>query len=220
MAIKPLSKSELRHIGDAVRDFIWVGSKPLPKVEYLPEPLEGECAWYVVMTNPRCEHRAQTGLVEKGFGVYLPQYKLEKIVKRTKQRKTVDRSLFPRYLFVWAPHGSWPRITSTDGVESLVREFGRQGPPVKVTAMAVQKLLDLQNAGTFDQMMAAATKGKAKKQKAPFAAGQRVMVLEGPFRDFYATVEKAIAGYQADILVDIFGRPTPVTLDVAQIRAL
>ena len=209
MAIKPLSKSELRHIGDAIRDFIWVGSKPLPKVEYLPEPEEGECKWYVVMTNPRCEHRAQSGLIEKGFGAYLPQYKLEKIVKRTKERKIVNRSLFPRYMFVRAPEGSWTRITSTDGVECLVRST--LGKPVSVAGEAIEKLLDRQNSGAFDEL-----KGEA----GPVQKGDLVRVVRGAFFTFEATVAKVFNGKHVDIMVDLFGKPHTVRVPVDHVESL
>lgn len=228
MAVKPLNKSELRGICEVVRDWIHVGSKPLHQVEYLPEPEEGICSWYVIMTNPRCEHRAQSGLIEKGFGTYLPQYRLEKITKRTKERTIIKRSLFPRYMFVWAPEGSWPRITSTDGVEGLVREFGRHGAPVKVSIEAVQALMDRTNEGAFDEMISPLDmpkkmrdpKRQLMKLEPPFAPGEQVRVLTGPFAQFYAVVERAIAGHSADILISIFGRPTPVTVDIAQISAV
>ena len=218
MAIKPLSKPELRDISQALsariepkRDWINVATKPIPRVEYLPEPQEGECAWYVIMTNPRCEHRAQTALIEKGFGVYLPQYRMEKIVKRTKERKIINRTLFPRYMFVWAPEGSWPRITSTDGVECLVREFGRVGAPVSIPDEAVKKLIDRQESGAFDEMMA---------NSSVFAKGDLVRVVKGAFFTFKATVLKAFSGKHVDIIVDLFGREHKVRVPVDHLETL
>ena len=221
MAVKQLSKRELRDISETlkptlypIRDWIHVSTKPLPKVEYLPELDEGACAWYVVMTNPRCEHRAQTGLIEKGFGVYLPQYRLEKIIKRRGGgvRAIINRTLFPRYMFVWAPHGSWPRITSADGVECLVREFGRYGPPVTIPSDDIKMLMDRQNAGAFDEMM--------DRQKGAFAKGDCVRVIKGPFFTFQAVVEKALSGKNVDILVELFGKPHKVRVPVDHLESL
>lgn len=216
--LKPLSKSELRQMA---RDYIDVGTK-LPNVQYVPEREEGPSAWYVVMTNPRCEARAQSGLIDKGFAVYLPQYKLERLLGRKGKtaRAITSRTLFPRYMFVRAPFGSWPRITSTDGIQGLVRDCGVSGRPLSVSDQAVAMLLDHQNAGAFDELLdpEKQPKGRAKKMQPPFSDGEKVRVLDGPFKDFMATVVRAIAGHSADILVEILGHLTPVNIDIAQIR--
>lgn len=216
--MQALSKLELRNFSQQNgRDWIHVGAKLLPALTQPSVRDEGARAWYVVMTNPRCEKRAQSGLVDKGFAVYLPQYRLEKIRKDV--RTLVDRNLFPRYLFVQAPYGSWPRITSTDGVQALVRDCGLTGRPMSVSDKAIGALLDRQNDGAFDCMLNAdkQPKGRAKKIKPPFSKGENVKVTRGPFASFFATVERAIAGHTVDLLVHIFGRPTPVTMDIADV---
>lgn len=220
--MQALTKLEVRNfLRPNGRDWIHVGAT-LPTVTQLAPREEGPPAWYVVMTNPRCEKRAQSGLIEKGFGVYLPQYRLEKIIPRKGTRAIINRNLFPRYLFVQAPYGSWPRITSTDGVQALVRDCGITGRPMSVSNKAIDALLDRQNDGAFDCMLDAdkQPKGRAKKMEPPFSKGENVQLTAGPFASFYATVERAIAGHTVDLLVHIFGRPTPVTMDIAQIRAV
>lgn len=199
--MQALTKLEVRNfLRPNGRDWIHVGAT-LPTVTQLAPREEGASAWYVVMTNPRCEKRAQSGLIEKGFGVYLPQYRMERIVKRTKERVIVSRSLFPRYMFVLAPHGSWPRITSVDGIECLVREFGRQGAPVAIADDVITKLMDRQNGGAFDKM-----------RDRPFVKGDEVRVVKGPFFTFSATVSRVLADDHADILVELFGRSHEVRI--------
>jgi transcription antitermination factor NusG len=217
----PLSKSALRDlIRPDGRDWICVGSK-LPAIKREePTREEGPLAWYVIMTNPRCEKRAQSGLVDKGFAVYFPQYREERIFGRKRVRAIMNRSLFPRYLFVQARYGSWPRITATDGVQALVRDGGSEGKPMAVSDSAIAFLLDQQNAGEFDVLFGGdrQPKGKAKKMRAPFLLGEQVQIISGPLEGFYATVQAAIAGHSADILIEIFGRPTRLDIDIAQIK--
>lgn len=217
--MRSLTKRELRTMARPNgRDWINVGEY-LPVSEEFVVEEKGDLAWYVVMTNPRCEKRAQSGLIDKGFAVYLPQYRLERISPRKgrRVRETINRNLFPRYFFVQAREGAWPRIASTDGVQGLVCNCGR---PLTVADQAIDFLLDQQNSGAFDQLLGAEKqpKGRAKKLKAPYVIGEEVMITKGPFRSFFATVERAIAGHTVDVLVWIFGRPTPVCMDIADIE--
>lgn len=216
------SKDALRSIARPNgRDWILVGTK----VDLAPEPApsepEGPCAWYVVMTNPRCEHRVQSGLIDKGFACYLPQYRDERIIPRKGVRKVFDRMLFPRYLFVSAPHGSWPRITNTDGVQGLVRNCF--GMPMTVTPMAIQILLDGQASGEFDCMLGhdgtRIPRRQAAKLKHVFDPGSRVKIKAGHFASFFGTVIEALVGNQAKILVELFGRLTPLEIELDHLAA-
>ncbi len=54
-----------------------------------------------------------------------------------------------------------------------------------------------------------------------FNAGDKVKVIDGPFSDFTGTVEETIPiKSKVKVTVSIFGRPTPVELDVLQIELL
>lgn len=209
------------------RDWIDIGQKldPAMFAPNVPEPTRetGPVGWYIVVANPRCEMRVQSGLIDKGFAVYVPQYKLERIIPRKGIRKIFDRVLFARYLFVSAPYGSWPRITSTDGVQGLVRDCGLSGKPMTVSDRAIRILMDSQNAGDFDVWLSregeTIPRRQAMKMARPFGPGSRVKVNSGPFASFFATVVEALAGNQAKILVEIFGRATPLEIDLAALRA-
>jgi len=189
-----------------------------------PEPIEqaGPVAWYIIMCNPRCELRAQTGLVEKGFAVYLPQYKQERIIKRTGHKRIVDRMLLPRYLFVSAPFGAWPRITSTDGVQALVRDQGITGRPVSVPDAAIGALLKRQGDGEFDTMLTSngemVTRRQLDERISAVKPGAKMRITSGPFASFVATVVEAIGYERAKVLVEIFSRATPYEIDIANLQ--
>lgn len=203
-------------------DYIHVATRPVPQAAFVPA--EGPRAWYVAMTNPRCEHRAQSGLIDKGFAVYLPQYRMEKTIKRTGHKKIINRTLFPRYMFVSARFGSWPSITATDGIQGLVREFGMSGRPMTVSDGAIQTLIERQNAGDFDFGISKSKRETkvlqaAGKIKAPFDEGGRVFITDGPFTQFFATVVEALAGHHAIVLVRMFGTETKATIPIADLQA-
>lgn len=223
MAIKPLSKAELRSIGAAVpkRDWINVATIPVPQVEYIPEPAlpppdDQPQPWYVAMTNPRCEKRAQSGLIDKGFRVYLPEFKVERVNRRKNERKIVKRVLFPRYLFIESPYRDWEvwhRISSTDGIESIVLERAT-GRPMQVKPATIKTLLHRQNSGAFDHMM---------KPKGVFDEGDEVLITKGPFFSFRATVAKALEGLDdkhIDIELALFGQQVEFTIPIAHLESV
>jgi len=63
--------------------------------------------------------------------------------------------------------------------------------------------------------------GKSGKPKArvTFEVGESVRVVDGPFASFAATVEEVKNDKQKiKVTVSMFGRPTPVELDFAQVE--
>ncbi len=179
-----------------------------------------DVAWVVIMCNPRCEERASDGLKDKGFAVYVPTYKQERIIKRTGHKKEVRRNLFARYMFVSAPYGSWPRITSTDGVQGLIHN---QGTPLIVPDEAIISLLDRQNAGEFDTVLTkngeVMTRQQVEEKVAGIRPGARMKVMAGTFASFACTVVEAIGFEQAKVLVTLFGKNSPITIDIADLQA-
>jgi len=55
-----------------------------------------------------------------------------------------------------------------------------------------------------------------KEIENPFIAGEEVKILDGPFQSMVGTIEK-IEGQRVKVAVSIFGRKTPIELDVMQI---
>ena len=81
--------------------------------------------------------------------------------------------------------------------------------PTPIPAQKVQEILQQVEAGMA-----------APRPKTLFTIGERVKVVEGPFRDFTGTVE-AVKPERARVrvAVSVFGRPTPVELDFLQVEA-
>jgi transcriptional antiterminator NusG len=64
------------------------------------------------------------------------------------------------------------------------------------------------------------TEGKAKpKARVVFEVGESVRVIDGPFANFSGTIEEVKTDKQkVKVVVSMFGRPTPVELDFAQVE--
>src|SRR5262249_25769271 len=124
--------------------------------------------------------------------------------------------LFPRYLFVRFDMGrdGWREIFDYAGIGGLVCAGGL---PVRVYDSYV---LLFQGQGVDGS-----TPGK-REAKLVFAFGSRVRVTEGPFAGFEASVDKRLelpieeidADTRIRVVVDIFGRGTPVDLNLSQIE--
>lgn len=204
MAAKKRGQSPHKWIADYVSDRHKREQKPKPKdwrhidetAELLPVP--EAFGWVALMVEPRLEAKAVTALREAGYAAWFPQT-VETIVnshRRTKRK--VNRPLFPRYVFA----ASLGRIGmgDCDHVSAIV------GP---VSQALVANLSARQARGEFEAKAAAPVQ---------FGKGATVRINDGPFAGFDGIVEKS-AKERVDVLVQIFGRDTRVTLEPQQIEA-
>ena len=85
--------------------------------------------WYLLQTKFKQENKAaQRSYNNQNISVFLPLYKLEKMVKGNKVVK--EEPLFSRYLFAWldVENTNWTSIRSTRGISNFVA-FGN-GPAI------------------------------------------------------------------------------------------
>ena len=60
---------------------------------------------------------------------------------------------------------------------------------------------------------------EAPKVKVSFKVGERVRIVEGPFEDFMGTVDEIdLDRNRVRVLVNFFGRETPIELDFLQVE--
>ncbi len=163
------------------------------------EDVDASREWFLIYTNPKCERRAQLGLMRAGYQTYLPT--MRRVIERPgyPARETIV-PMFPRYLFVSGRQRTM--IRTIDGVQDVVRNGldWAQVPSPAITAM-----ISFQNEVVIEP---------PKHWK-----GQTVMVGDGPFSGFQVIIAKMLDHDCAQVLVSIFGRQTPVTLHVAQMEA-
>lgn len=179
--------------------------------------------WYAIRTNIKCELKAERELRLAGFVAYLPQFKIEREKRKLRKKITTTLCLFPRYLFINQPHSpDWYSVRRCNGVESVL---GIEGTPIPIPAKAIEELMRAQaNLDWDDTEEARRRRGLTKKntfhsQKAKLE-GASVLITDGPFKSFEGLVSNVTAIDRLNVEVSIFGRPTPIALELGQVQVL
>ncbi len=177
-----------------------------------PKKGEVEKLWYVVhcysgqenKVRHSIEQRIETmGMRDKIFDVIVPTE--EEIEVKDGKRRTVERRVFPGYILVEMKmdEDSWYVVRNTPGVTGFV---GMGNEPTPLRAEEVKQIMDRMS-------------DEAPKIKVTFKVGQKVRIIDGPFNDFIGTV----AALDPDkskvrVMVNFFGRDTPVELDFLEVE--
>ena len=176
--------------------------------------------WYVVQAYSGFEKNVQKALkeriaregVENYFGQILVP--VEEVVDIKNGRKTVsERKFFPGYVLVEMEmtDESWHLVKSTPRVNGFIG--GTANRPLPISQREVDAIIS--------QVSAVAGSEKKPKPRVEFVVGQQIRVSEGPFSDFNGLVD--VVDYERNklrVLVQIFGRETPVELDFSQVEKI
>jgi transcription termination/antitermination protein NusG len=182
---------------------------------FFPNSMEKN--WYVVHTYSGYENKVKTnlekrldsmGMQDKIFRVMVPME--EEIEHKDGKKKTVMRKVFPGYVLVEMvmTDDSWYVVRNTPGVTGFVGSAGAGSKPTPLLPDEVQTILKQMGVEEVQTVV-------------DFALGESVKVIEGPFENLVGEIE----GVDADreklkVLVDMFGRDTPVELDFGQVEKL
>jgi transcriptional antiterminator NusG len=168
--------------------------------------------WYVVHSYSGYENKVQKnllhrtesmGMQDKIFQVIVPTE--EEVELRDGTRRTIERRVFPGYILVemLLDEDSWYVVRNTPGVTGFV---GSGNKPTALRQEEVDKILKRMEA-------------EAPKIKVNFKVGQKVRIVEGPFEDFTGTVDDIDTDRaRVRVLVNFFGRETPIELDFLQVE--
>ena len=180
--------------------------------------------WYAVRTRAKGEREALRQLERAGLVAYLPQYRIERFNRRQRVRRVTTLCLFPRYLFVQMQQlEDTAKVLACTPVLELLP--GRPHPPQPVPTRDVLALRQAEANQLLDDTDAARrlrgetirTSLAAMKKR---LSGKPVRVAAGPFTSFAGTVEAVESLDRLKVLLDLFGRPTPVELGVGQVEEL
>lgn len=173
--------------------------------------------WYVVHTysgyenkvKANLEKRVETmGMEDKIFRVIVPEEE-ETEIKNGKS-KVVKKKVFPGYVLVELimTDDSWYVVRNTPGVTGFVGSTGSGSKPIPLLPEEVSALLKRMGI-------------EEKRIEVDLEVGDTVKVIEGPFANFTASVEDIDpAKAKIKVLVNMFGRDTPVELDFSQIEKI
>ena len=186
---------------------------PPPKRE---SPYDRPGRWFVLHTQSGYENKVKSNLEartqsmnmeERIFEIVIP---LEDVVEFKNGKKVVvQKKVFPGYLLVRMrlDDDSWFVVRNTPGVTGFV---GAGNKPSPLPRRDVESFLAVKVEGDEPSR-----KGRPRLE---YGMGETVRVKEGPFADFQGEiVEINEDQLKLKVLVNIFGRETPVELDFAQV---
>ena len=134
----------------------------------------------------------------------MPMLHFEKI--RRGKSVIVEEPMFPSYVFVQLDNSgngqSWTPIRSTLGVRELVR-FGGQSP--RVDPDLIVALLEREHM-------------QQANPQALFAAGDKVVVMEGAFAGMEAIYQTADAERRSMILLNMLNKPVQMRIEPSLLR--
>lgn len=154
------------------------------------------------------EHKATLeGLRDRIRSVVIPTERVVEI--KSGKKRTIQRTLMPGYIIVQmdGSEDAFNLIRNIKGVSGFVGD-GRA--PVPLSKEEVGNLLNIME-----------DKHEKPKPKVLFQKGDQVKVIEGPFGNFIGQVEAVDEERgKLNVMVSIFGRLTPVELDVLQVEGV
>lgn len=176
------------------------------------QQIEQDRNWYVLHTYSGYEDAVaknlkqrieSLGMEDKIFNVLVPKEKKIKI--KNGKRKTVEEKVYPGYVLVEmvVTDESWYVVRNTPRVTGFL---GSGTTPLPVSKKDVEELM-----------------GKIQSEVAEFTIdvvpGDVVKVADGPFKGFEGRVSEIDQTRgKIKVLVNMFGRDTPVELDSLQIK--
>jgi transcription termination/antitermination protein NusG len=178
--------------------------------------------WYVVHTQSGYEKKVKSNLesrissmnIEDSiFEVVIP---MEDVVEFKGGKKVVvQKKVYPGYLYVrcFLEDRSWDVIRNTPGVTGFV---GLGGKPVPLSRKDVEGALSMPDEDETD--------GGTRQRQRPrleYEVGESVRVKTGPFADFSGQIADINEDQlKVKVLVNIFGRETPVELEFSEVAKL
>jgi len=172
--------------------------------------------WYILHTLSGAEEKAKANLEAriKAFDmqkdideVVIPKEQVTEV--RLGKKKILERKFFPGYMMVHMElnDDSWFFVKKTPGISTFI---GPMRKPIPLSENEAERIL----------MKAQESKAKPSP-KITFEKGENVRIIEGPFINFNGMVEEVnIARGKLKVSVTIFGRTTPVELELWQVEKI
>jgi transcriptional antiterminator NusG len=183
-----------------------------------PSPYDRPGAWYVVHTYAGYENKVKQNLAsrvrsmnveERIFEVVIP---MEDVIEFKNGRKVVvQKKVFPGYLLTRMDldDDSWYVVRNTPGVTGFV---GSGAKPTPLSRREVEDILGVKPEGAPE---------KKARPRLEFEEGEQVRVVTGPFAEFNGAISEIdVDRSKLKVLVNIFGRETPVELEFGQVAKL
>ncbi len=168
--------------------------------------------WYAIHTYSGYEEKVKESISQRAesldmkdkiFQVLVPKEKMIEV--KNGKRKVVEKRIFQGYVLVQMKmsEDAWYIVRNTPSVTGFV---GSGSEPTPVSDDEMEKIMKRM--------------GRAEpKHKIDFKVGDIVNITDGPFKGFDGTINEIDqAKGKLKVLVNMFGRETPVELDSLQVK--
>jgi transcriptional antiterminator NusG len=128
---------------------------------------------------------------------------------RRAQKVNTERKFFPGYVLIHMEMSddAWHLVKDVPKVTGFL---GNKNKPSPITDAEAERIMKQQQEGT-----------ETRRPAVVFEVGEQVRVADGPFTSFNGVVEEVDEDKaRVKVMVSIFGRPTPVDLEYAQVEKL
>ncbi|MBS1705974.1 MAG: transcription termination/antitermination factor NusG [Armatimonadetes bacterium] len=172
-------------------------------------------AWYAVHTIAGHENKVKDvltrrAMVEGYWDIDLYEILIpieQELATRSGKRVLVDRKVFPGYILIQMnlTDDTYKLVKSTSGVTGFVQSGNK---PVPLEDYEVKRIL---------------TNLESSKEapRVAYSKNDIIRVVEGPFSDYTGKIEEVTSDKEKlKVLINIFGRETPVELDFAQVEKM
>lgn len=102
--------------------------------------------WYIAITNPNCQKRAENELAAHGYRAFWP--KLKRWVSHARVKTAKEYPVLGRYMFVEVPDGNFWTIRNVGGIEALLTT--ETGKPMPVPEQIVWHFRERYMSGEWD----------------------------------------------------------------------
>jgi transcriptional antiterminator NusG len=168
--------------------------------------------WYAIHTYSGYEEKVAESIrqraesldmADKIFQVLVPKEKMIEV--KNGKRKVVEKKIFQGYVLVQMKlsEDAWYIVRNTPSVTGFV---GSGVEPTPVSDAEIDKILKRMGR-------------EEPKHKIDFNLGEVVNIIDGPFKGFDGSINEIDAAKgKLKVLVNMFGRETPVELDSLQVK--
>ena len=168
--------------------------------------------WYAIHTYSGYEEKVAESIrqradsldmADKIFQVIVPKEKMIEV--KNGKRKVVEKRIFPGYVMVQIKmsEDAWYIVRNTPSVTGFV---GSGTEPTPIPNDEIEKIMKRMGR-------------EEPKHKIDFNIGEVVNITDGPFKGFDGSINEIDpAKGKLKVLVNMFGRETPVELDSLQVK--
>ena len=168
--------------------------------------------WYAIHTYSGYEEKVAESIRQRAdsldmknkiYQVLVPKEKMIEV--KNGKRKVVEKKIFQGYVLVQMKmsEDAWYIVRNTPSVTGFV---GSGTEPSQIGNDEIEKIMKRMGR-------------KEPKHKIDFNIGEVVNIVDGPFKGFDGTINEVDATKgKLKVLVNMFGRETPVELDSLQVK--